>query len=69
MSIKLLAEPHLGFLGLTGGCAGSSGSAPVKVPLCFEATCYGSYYLSIVIYASLQEVLPTSSKKSRFLIP
>ena len=32
MSVKLLTERHLGFLGLKGGCEGPSGSALARVP-------------------------------------
>ena len=32
MSVKLLTEHHLEFLGLKGGCTGSSESTLVKIP-------------------------------------
>ena len=32
MSVKLLTEQHLEFLGLKGGCTGSAESALVKMP-------------------------------------
>ena len=44
MSIKLLTEPHLGFLTLKGGCTGLSESIHVKMPHCWKshvaAHCY-----------------------------
>ena len=37
MSIKLLAEHHLEFLSLKGGCTGSSESTLVKIPHCWKS--------------------------------
>ena len=37
MSIKLLTEHHLEFLGLKGGCTGSSESTHVKMPHCWKS--------------------------------
>ena len=37
MIVKLLAEYHLGCLGLTGGCTGSSESTLVKMPHCWKS--------------------------------
>ena len=37
MSIKLLAEHHLEFLSLKGGCTGSSESTLVKMPHCWKS--------------------------------
>ena len=34
MTVGLLSDRHLEFLSLRGGCAGSSGSAFVRVPHC-----------------------------------
>ena len=36
MSVKLLTEHHLAFLSLKGGCTGSSESALVKMPHCWN---------------------------------
>ena len=36
MSVKLLAEHHLEFLRLKGGCTDSSGSTLVKMPHCWK---------------------------------
>ena len=37
MSVKLLPEHHLEFLGLKGGCKGSSESTLVKMPHCWKS--------------------------------
>ena len=37
MIVKLLAEHHLEFLTLTGGCRGSSESTLVKMPTCWKS--------------------------------
>ena len=37
MSVKLLAEHHLEFLSLKGGCTGSSESTFVKMPHCWKS--------------------------------
>ena len=37
MSVKLLAEHHLEFLSLKGGCTGSSESIFVKMPHCWKS--------------------------------
>ena len=37
MIVKLLAEHHLEFLSLKGGCSGSSESTHVKMPHCWKA--------------------------------
>ena len=37
MSVRLLAEHHLEFLGLTGGCTGSSETTHVKIPYCWKS--------------------------------
>ena len=37
MSVKLLAEHHLRFLSLKGGCTGSSESTLVKMPHCWKS--------------------------------
>ena len=37
MIVKLLAEHHLEFLSLKGGCIGSSESTHVKIPHCWES--------------------------------
>ena len=36
MTVKLLTDPHLRFLSLTGGCRGSSESTLVKMPHCWK---------------------------------
>ena len=37
MSVKLLTEHHLEFLGLKGGYTGSTKSKRVKIPHCWES--------------------------------
>ena len=37
MTVKLLAEQHLEFLGLKGGCTGSAQSTLVKMPHCLKS--------------------------------
>ena len=37
MSVKLLTEHHLEFLGLKGGCTSSSKSTLVKMPHCWKS--------------------------------
>ena len=37
MSVKLLAEHHLEFLSIKGGCTGSSESTLVKMPHCWKS--------------------------------
>ena len=37
MSVKLLTEHHLEFIGLKGGCAGSSESTLVKMTHCWKS--------------------------------
>ena len=37
MIVKLLTEYHLDFLGLKGGCTGSSESTHVKMPHCWKS--------------------------------
>ena len=37
MIVKLLNEHHLEFLGLKGGCRGSSESTLVKIPHCWKS--------------------------------
>ena len=36
LSVKLLTEHHLEFLGLSGGCTGSSESTHIKLPHCWK---------------------------------
>ena len=38
MSVKLQTEHHLEFLGLTGGCTGSSEYTNVKIPHCWKSS-------------------------------
>ena len=51
MIVKLLAEHHLEFLSLKGGCTGSSESTHVKMPHCWKSrvTAHIIYILPLVI--------------------
>ena len=44
-TVKLLAEHHLRFLSLKGGCTGSSESTRVKITTLLGIVCHGSYCL------------------------
>ena len=50
-SVKLLAEHHLEFLSLKGGCTGSSESSLVKMPHCWKS--HGTAQLYRIIYKVL----------------
>ena len=49
MSVKLLAEHHLEFLSLKGGCTGSSESTLVKMPHCWKSHVTAHLYYSIIL--------------------
>ena len=56
MIVQLLAEQHLEFLSLKGGCTGWPGSTLVKMPHCGEITCHGSMYfvlLGLVLFKAV----------------
>ena len=46
MIVKLLTEHHLDFLGLKGGCRGSSESTLAKMPHCWK------YHVTAHIFSS-----------------
>ena len=48
MSIKLLAEYHLEFLSLKGGCTGSSESTRVKMPHCWKSHVVAHIIINII---------------------
>ena len=56
MTVKLLTEHHLEFLGLTGGCTGLSESTLVKMPHCWishvAAQLSHATFLSCGLYVS-----------------
>ena len=56
MNIKLLAEQHLEFLSLKGGCTGSSGPIHVKLTHCWKPRCRSSKL--IIIMLSYRSGLP-----------
>ena len=45
MIVKLMAERHLEFLSLKGGCRGSSESTHVKIPHCWESHALAQFQL------------------------
>ena len=55
MIVKLLTEHHLEFLGLKGGCRGSSESTHVKMPHCWKSHVMAQIiftdYVTIVLVA------------------
>ena len=53
MIIKLLNEHHLGFLGLKGGCRGSSESTLVKMSFFLEISCRGLLFILLLLLALL----------------
>ena len=59
MSIKLLAEHHLEFLSLKGGCKGSSDSTHVKMPHCWKShvAAHMCFVLSIILSCLLLAAL------------
>ena len=61
MTVKQLTEQHLEFLGLKGGCTGSSESTLVKMPHCFFALILG-YTVSSHCHAEYFYVLHSSLK-------
>ena len=56
MIVKLLTEHHLEFLGLKGGCGGSSKSTLVKM-----SNCWKSHALAHIINKENSITLPTRS--------
>ena len=46
MIVKLLTEHHLEFLGLYGGCTGSSESTLVKMPYCWKSRVVAHYKIT-----------------------
>ena len=53
MIVKLLTEHHFEFLGLKGGCRGSSKSTHIKMPHCWKSHALAHYYVV------LREYVPT----------
>ena len=66
MSVKLLAEHHLEFLSLKGGCTGLSESTLVKIPRCWESHVAAQMVLKCF---SLQIPEPDSSIQSISIDP
>ena len=54
MTLRLLAEHHLVFLNLKGGCTGSSESTLVKMPHCLKShVVVAQLYLSCIVLVHL----------------
>ena len=49
MTVGLLSDRHLEFLSLRGGCAGSAGSAFVRVPHCWKSHATAHMYVHYTI--------------------
>ena len=69
MSIKLLTEPNLEFLGLKGGCTGSSESTLVKMPHCWKshvaAQLYETFFYfdeTLVFFSMCVSCVPQTKK-------
>ena len=57
MIVKLLAEHHLDFPELKGGCRGSSESTHVKMPHCWKSHGLAQYIISFEAYPLAAEPL------------
>ena len=62
MIVKLLAEDHLQFLSLKGGCTGSSESTHVKMPHCWNSH-VKCWYQS---FTCCEELVPMHSSQCKF---
>ena len=62
MIVKLLAEHHLEFLSLQGGCRGSSVSTLVKMSSCWKSHAVAQLYLMLV-FSRYYEHIEYSAKK------
>ena len=51
MSVKLLAEHHMEFLGLKAGCTGSSVSTLAEMPDCWKS--YVAVHLALLVLSSV----------------
>ena len=65
MTIKLLTEHHLKFLGLTGGYAGSSESTLVKMPHCWKSHVAAQLYFSVQIFTRESDIVMASIEASQ----
>ena len=52
MIVKLLAEHHLEFLSMKGGCRGSSESTPVKMPHCLKLHVMAIFFIMYSLSSS-----------------
>ena len=51
MTVKLLTEHHLKFLGLKGGCTGSSESTLVKMPHCWKSHVMAQMSKHVIVHS------------------
>ena len=61
MTVKLLSQHHLEFLGLRGGCTGSTESALVKMPHCWKSRIAALFVIFLFIEDHGTEVLVSLS--------
>ena len=59
MIVKLLNSHHLEFLGLKGGCTGSSESTNVKMPHCWKSHSTAHYVNYVAIAVPRAMILTT----------
>ena len=64
MIIKLLAEHHLEFLSLKGGCRGSSESTLVKISNCWKSHA-AAHIVTVFIVLFLEKFFPLSHTFSK----
>ena len=57
MIVKLLTEHHLEFLGLKGGCRGSSESTLVKMPHCWKSYATAQIFMIFVCLVDAQSTI------------
>ena len=64
MTIKLLTEHHLEFLGLKGGCTGSYESTLVKMPHCWKSHAMAQLFkVNTMSWLDVFHKFPTSRAK------
>ena len=68
MSVKLLAEHHLEFLRLKGGCTGSSDSILVKIPHCWKSNVTAHIHLFVNFTKYVFRFLTNRMKKWHSLL-
>ena len=70
MTVKLLAEQHLEFLSLKGGCTGWSESILIKMPHCWKSHVTAPIYLQVYEFAVKEAAhLPDNSEDNDLTPP